>query len=44
MYALAPRPMELGSPSWYVLMLLAGLAVGVVIAIAQKVWKDRQRP
>ncbi len=28
---------DTGSTSWYVLLLLAGLAVGVAIAIAQKV-------
>ena len=30
-----------GSTAWYVLLLLAGLAVGVAIAIAQKVFRDR---
>ena len=28
---------DIGSTAWYVLLLLAGLAVGVAIAIAQKV-------
>lgn len=28
---------EFGSSSWYLLVLLAGLAVGVAIAIAQKI-------
>ena len=29
--------MDFGSTGWFVLMLLAGLAVGVAIAIAQKI-------
>ena len=28
---------EIGSTAWYVLLLMAGLAVGVAVAIAQKV-------
>lgn len=35
---------EFGSTAWYVLMVLAGLAVGVAVAIAQKVFrKDGDR-
>ncbi len=34
--------MEIGSTGWYVLMLLAGLAVGVAFAMAQKIWRDRE--
>lgn len=30
---------EFGSTAWYVLMVLAGLAVGAAIAIAQKVFR-----
>ena len=30
---------EIGSTAWYVLLLLAGLAVGVAIALAQKVFR-----
>ena len=29
--------MTVGSTAWYVILLLAGLAVGVAIAIAQKI-------
>lgn len=29
--------MAIGSTSWFLLMLLAGLAVGVAIAIVQKI-------
>ena len=28
---------EVGSTAWYVLLLMAGIAVGVAVAIAQKV-------
>lgn len=31
----------IGSTAWYVLLLMAGLAVGVAIAVAQKVFRDR---
>ena len=31
-------PIEPGTTAWYVLMVLAGLAVGVVIAIARTVF------
>lgn len=37
------EPVPLGSTAWYVLLLLAGVAVGVAIAIAQKVFGDRDR-
>ena len=30
---------EIGSTAWYVLLLLAGVAVGVAVAIAQKVFR-----
>jgi hypothetical protein len=30
---------EIGSTAWYVLLLMAGLAVGVVIAMARKVFR-----
>ena len=30
---------EIGSTAWYVLLLMAGLAVGVAIALAQKVFR-----
>lgn len=30
---------EIGSTAWYVLLLMAGLAVGVAIAIAQKAFR-----
>ena len=30
---------EIGSTAWYVLLLMAGLAVGVAAAIAQKVFR-----
>ena len=33
--------MEIGSTLWYVVLLLGGVAVGVVIAIAQTLWRDR---
>lgn len=35
--------MVFGSTAWYVLMLLAGLAVGIAIAIAMKIREDRKR-
>ena len=31
---------EVGSGAWYVLLLLAGLAVGVAIAVAQKIFRE----
>ena len=31
---------EPGTTAWYVLLLLAGVAVGVAIAIAQKIFRD----
>jgi hypothetical protein len=30
---------EFGSTAWYVLLLMVGLAVGVAIAMAQKVFR-----
>lgn len=30
-----------GSTAWYVLLLMAGVAVGVAVAIAQKIFRDR---
>ena len=30
-----------GSTAWYVTLLLAGVAVGVVVAIARTIFKDR---
>ena len=35
---------EIGSAAWYVLLLLAGLAVGVAVAIAQKVFRKGDDP
>ena len=32
-------PIEIGSTAWYVLMLMAGLAVGVAVAIARAVFR-----
>ena len=34
-------PIEIGTTAWYVLLLMAGLAVGVAVAIAQKIFRDR---
>ena len=35
-------PIEFGTTAWYVLMVLAGLAVGVAIAVARTIFdKDR---
>ena len=31
--------MEIGSPAWYVVMLMAGLAAGVAVAIARVVFR-----
>lgn len=31
--------MEPGTTAWYVILLLAGLAVGAAIAIAQKIFR-----
>ena len=31
-------PIEFGTTAWYVLMVLAGLAVGVAVAIARTVF------
>ncbi len=30
----------MGTTEWYVLLLLAGVAVGVAVAIAQKIFRD----
>jgi hypothetical protein len=32
-------PLDLGSTGWYVVMLMAGLAVGIAIAIARTVFR-----
>ena len=32
---------EFGTTAWYALLLMAGVAVGVSIAIAQKIFRDR---
>lgn len=32
---------EVGTTAWYVLLLMAGVAVGVAVAIAQKIFRDR---
>lgn len=32
---------EFGSPAWYVLLLMAGVAVGVAVAIARTIFRDR---
>lgn len=32
-------PIEFGSTAWYVLMLLAGLAVGVAVAMARSIFR-----
>lgn len=32
-------PLEFGSTPWFVVMLLAGIAVGVVIAIARTIFR-----
>ena len=31
-------PIEFGSTAWYVVMVLAGLAVGVVVAVARTIF------
>ena len=36
--ATRPMPIEFGTTAWYVLMVLAGLAVGVAVAIARTVF------
>ena len=33
-------PLELGTTAWYVVMLMAGLAVGVAIAIARAIFRN----
>ena len=33
-------PIEFGTTSWYVMMILAGLAVGVVVALARTLFED----
>ena len=30
---------EIGSTAWYVLLLMAGVAVGVAVAIGQKIFR-----
>ena len=35
--------MEFGSAAWYVVMGMAGLAVGVAVAIAQKIFRKDDR-
>ncbi len=32
-------PLEFGSTAWYVVMLMAGLAVGAAIAIARTIFR-----
>ena len=32
-------PLEFGTTAWYVVMLLAGLAVGVAVAIARTIFR-----
>jgi hypothetical protein len=32
-------PLEFGSTAWYVVMLLAGVAVGVAVAIARTIFR-----
>lgn len=32
---------EVGTAAWYVLLLMAGVAVGVAVAIVQKIFRDR---
>ncbi len=34
-----PAPLEFGSTAWYVVMVLAGVAVGVAIAIARTIFR-----
>ena len=33
---------EIGSTAWYVVLLFAGLAVGVAIAMARVVFRDKE--
>ena len=33
---------EIGSTAWYVILLFAGLAVGVAIAIGRVVFRDKE--
>ena len=32
-------PIEFGTTAWYVMMILAGLAVGVVVAVARTLFE-----
>lgn len=36
--------MEIGSTAWYAVMLLAGVAVGAIVAMARVVLGRRDRP